>query len=126
MSITDLLFRPEAAAVASGIVAAVVVGKSLVKLQDASKEMGKKLRKLDRRIAKNEEGLPEKRERIKDLDVRMSPLKAKLRNLNLYLDKLTEIAHASERREVRQEKKEEEAKPRGSVIAPDSGRRPAG
>ena len=88
--------------------------------------MGKKLRKLDRRIAKNEEGLPEKRERIKDLDVRMSPLKAKLRNLNLYLDKLTEIAHASERREVRQEKKEEEAKPRGSVIAPDSGRRPAG
>lgn len=121
-----MLFRPEAAAVASGIAAAVVVGKSLVKLQDASKEMGKKLRKLDRRIVKNEEGLPEKRERIKDLDVRMKPLKEKLRSLNLYFDKLTEIAHASGRKEVRQEKKEDEGKPRGSVIAPDSGRRPSG
>ena len=125
MSVSDLIFRPEAATAVAVIGASIVVGKSLVKLNDATKELGKQLRKLDRRIAKKEEGIPETRERIKDLAVTLKPLKDKVRTLNLYYDKLNKIGHEAEHRETREESKKE-IKPRGSADTPDRGRRPSG
>ena len=127
MGISELLFRPEAAAIAAAAGAALVVGKSLIRLQNASNELGKSLRKLDLRITKLQEGLPEKRKRIHDLQSLVGPLKEKLRRINTYLDKLTEISHAAERKEVREQQKDEkEHKSRGSVVAPEQGRRPEG
>ena len=125
MSVTDLIFRPEAVTAVAVVGSSIVIGKSLMKLQNANKELGKQLRKLDRRIAKREEGIPETRERIKDLAVTMKPLKAKVRTLNLYYDKLNEIGREVEDRGVREAEKKE-IKSRGSADAPDRGRRPAG
>jgi chromosome segregation ATPase len=125
MSVSDLIFRPEAVTVVTVIGASIVVGKSLMKLQEASKDLGKQLRKLDRRIAKKEEGIPQTRERIKDLAMEIKPLKNKVRTLNLYYDKLNEIDHEGEVREGREAEKKE-IKPRGRADAPDTGRRPSG
>ena len=125
MSVSDLIFRPEAVTAVTVVGASIVVGKSLVKLRDANKELGKQLRKLDRRIAKKAEGIPQTKERIKDLAVTMKPLRAKVRTLNLYYDKLNEIGREVEDREVREAEKKE-IKPRGRADAPDTGRRPSG
>ena len=125
MSVSDLIFRPEAVTAVTVIGSSIVIGKSLMKLQEASKDLGKQLRKLDRRIAKREEGIPETRERIKDLALAIKPLKNKVRTLNLYYDKLNEIDHEVEDREGREAEKKE-IKSRGSADAPDSGRRPSG
>lgn len=95
MSVSDLIFRPEAVTAVTVMGSSIVIGKSLMKLQEASKGLGKQLRKLDRRIAKREEGIPETRERIKDLALAIKPLKNKVRTLNLYYDKLNEIDHES-------------------------------
>ena len=109
----------------TGIGAAVSIGRSIVVFKNSSNELGKTLRKVDRRIERLSEGLPETRESVARLEKEIGPLRETLRTINLYFDRINEVWTAAEMKEAREEQKEE-VTGRSSVEAPEKGRRPGG
>ena len=119
--ISDLLYRPETVTIVIGVGAVLIISRSLLAYQKANDQLLRTLKKLDKEIRDREQGLPEARQRVNALEVGVPPLREKVRMLNLYFDKVNEIWSAAEMKEAR---KEESKAIRGSVEAPETGRRP--
>ena len=125
MQITEILLEPATITAITSIGAAVSISRSIIVFQNSSGALAKSLRKLERRIERVSEGLPETRERVLRLEVGMGPLRDRIKMFNLYFDRINEVWTAAEMKEARQEQKEE-VTGRSSVEAPEKGRRPGG